>query len=183
MIEGTITFDSDYMAFCTPQPDLQPKYLAIIYPFSKTVWLFVGTMTVLVSLMLFAIATYEQYHHYIRFSEWNTFTKSIIFTFGSFIKEPLLLSNSLIYSNALMILVGFWLLYCLVMSASYGGNLTTYLTTPTYSKSINTLQEVRKVHCAMVSSVIHLFTKQLYQTRFGPVEGSDPHESASGFEV
>ena len=38
--------------------------------------------------------------------------------------------------------MGVWLMYCLVMSSSYAGNLKAYLTTPAYSNPIDTLQQV-----------------------------------------
>ena len=39
-------------------------------------------------------------------------------------------------------MIGVWVLYCLVASSSYAGNLKAFLTTPSFTKSINTLAEV-----------------------------------------
>ena len=39
-------------------------------------------------------------------------------------------------------MIGVWVLYCLVASSSYAGNLKAFLTTPSFTKPINTLAEV-----------------------------------------
>jgi len=45
-------------------------------------------------------------------------------------------------SHSVRIAVAVWILYCLIITQSYAGNLKAYLTTPAYSKPIDTLQEV-----------------------------------------
>ena len=48
-------------------------------------------------------------------------------------------------SHALRIAVAVWILFCLIMTQSYAGNLKAYLTTPAYSEPIDTLQQVKVI--------------------------------------
>ena len=41
VIDGTIAFDKDYMVFVAPNPQQNPKYLALVQPLDPVVWLFV----------------------------------------------------------------------------------------------------------------------------------------------
>ena len=43
VIDGTIAFDKDYMVFVAPNPQQNPKYLALIQPLDGVVWLFIIT--------------------------------------------------------------------------------------------------------------------------------------------
>lgn len=45
-------------------------------------------------------------------------------------------------SHALRWLLATWMLFCLVVTASYAGNLKAFLTTPAFTTPINTLKEV-----------------------------------------
>ena len=40
------------------------------------------------------------------------------------------------------IVIGVWIIYCLIISSAYSGNLKAYLTTPMYSDPINSLKDV-----------------------------------------
>ena len=51
MLDGTLTFDIDYMVFVAPNPKQADKFFALIYPLGYTVWLFV-----LISFFLVTIA-------------------------------------------------------------------------------------------------------------------------------
>ena len=61
MIDGTIFFDKDYMAFVAPNPKQKPKYLALIQPFNPVVWIFVGSSIAIgVFVFLFVSKTEEE---------------------------------------------------------------------------------------------------------------------------
>ena len=40
-MDGTITFDVDYMVFVAPNPKLKPKFFALVWPLTPTLWVFV----------------------------------------------------------------------------------------------------------------------------------------------
>ena len=37
-MDGTITFDMDYLVHSAPQPSFLSKYLALVYPFDLVTW-------------------------------------------------------------------------------------------------------------------------------------------------
>ena len=41
VLDGTITFDVDYMVFVAPNPKLKPKFFALVWPLTPTLWVFV----------------------------------------------------------------------------------------------------------------------------------------------
>ena len=43
VIDGTTAFDKDYMVFVAPNPQQNPKYLALIQPLDAVVWFFIIT--------------------------------------------------------------------------------------------------------------------------------------------
>ena len=51
VMDGTLTFDIDYMVFVAPNPQQADKFFALVYPLDTTVWLFI-----LISFVLATIA-------------------------------------------------------------------------------------------------------------------------------
>ena len=53
-------------------------------------------------------------------------------------------------------LIVFWIIYCLIMASSYGGNLKSTMTKPMFTKAIETVQDVLEsdLPCRMVSSIV-----------------------------
>ena len=47
--------------------------------------------------------------------------------------------------------IGVWLIYCIVISSSYAGNLMAFMTTPSLTSPINTLRQV----CLVIHNVFH----------------------------
>ena len=41
VLDGTVTFDVDYMVFVAPNPQLKPKFFALVWPLTPTLWVFV----------------------------------------------------------------------------------------------------------------------------------------------
>ena len=39
MFDGTVSFDKDFMAFATPNPQPMPKWMALMMPFHFYVWI------------------------------------------------------------------------------------------------------------------------------------------------
>ena len=39
VFDGTVSFDKDFMAFATPNPQPMPKWMALISPFHFYVWI------------------------------------------------------------------------------------------------------------------------------------------------
>ena len=77
------------------------------------------------------------------FKQWHSLSDASWFTFGTLMGETSEQGEiQLRKSHSVRIAVAVWILYCLIITQSYAGNLKAYLTTPAYSKPIDTLQEV-----------------------------------------
>ena len=44
--------------------------------------------------------------------------------------------------HAFRIVIGVWIIYCLIISSGYSGNLKAYLTTPSFTQPMTTLKDV-----------------------------------------
>ena len=60
MLDGTLTFDIDYMVFVAPNPQLADKFFALISPLDSTVWLFILVSFLIVTAALVALAKAEE---------------------------------------------------------------------------------------------------------------------------
>ena len=60
VIDGTISFDKDYMVFVAPNPQQNPKYLALIQPLNWVVWVFVVVSLVGGATFFLIVANMEQ---------------------------------------------------------------------------------------------------------------------------
>ena len=74
--------------------------------------------------------------------QWHSLYRASWYAFGTLLGEAFNVDKQYGKSSALRITVAVWILYCLVMSRSYDGNLRAYLTTPAYSEPIDTLEQV-----------------------------------------
>ena len=60
VLDGTLTFDIDYMVFVAPNPQQADKFFALIYPLDMTVWLFILLSFVLGIIAFVALAKTEE---------------------------------------------------------------------------------------------------------------------------
>ena len=59
-MDGTLTFDIDYMVFVAPNPQQADKFFALLYPLDFTVWLFIIASLVFVTFAFIIIAKAEE---------------------------------------------------------------------------------------------------------------------------
>ncbi len=142
VFDGTIPFDVDAMVFSAPQPSLLPKYLALVYPFQLLIWILLAVSILVFSALFFITSRIEGAIMDWKFREWYTLSDAAWYTYGTFMGESITRDTKSDKSRALRLVMGMWILYCLVMSSSYAGNLKAYLTTPAYSSPIDTLEQV-----------------------------------------
>ena len=174
-MDGTITFDMDYLVHSAPQPSFLSKYLALVYPFDLVTWavlvfsiFFVGFVLFLLGKMqksarllyLFSlrlmkfnlfVANSEGSLSKTNFKEWNAMYNSLWFTYGTFIGEAITRDTKSEKAYALRIVIAIWLIYCLILSQSYAGSLKAFLTSPQRSEPIDTLEQVVLNTCSCSS--------------------------------
>ncbi|XP_042231342.1 glutamate receptor ionotropic, delta-1-like isoform X1 [Homarus americanus] len=126
----TIGYISDPITFVTRKPKPLPQWLALVRPYQAYVWL---------SFLLMLAATGPTYWLLEKLS-------------GS--SQPLLEATFNLYgamltqgrrwpsSSAMRVYSASWLLFCLVVTVSYVGNLTAFLTVPALSPTVDSLEEL-----------------------------------------
>ena len=97
LVDSSIPFDSDAFDLLAPMPKTVSGFLATFQPFQKPVWLLVLAILT-VSAGAFCLVSKVEGRHG-EFKEWNTFTSSLLFCFGTLLSESVSVSNS-IRSNA-----------------------------------------------------------------------------------
>lgn len=142
MFDPTIAFDKDYMVFVAPKPGLFPKYLALIRPFVGQVWALVLASLLLLTATFFIISKLEEKVSGIDLSDWSSFGKSSWYVYGTMIGESMTRDTKSAGAGAMRVVVGVWMLYCLLITSAYTGNLKAFLTNPGLTSPIDTLQDV-----------------------------------------
>jgi len=91
VIDGTITFDVDYMVFAAPKPQLLPKYTALIMPFDAFVWIVIAGSLIIISFMAFIVASTEQYlrKSNVPLGDWWAFENSFFYCVGTLLGESI----------------------------------------------------------------------------------------------
>ena len=59
-MDGTLTFDIDYMVFVAPNPQQADKFFALVYPLDTTVWLFILISFVLATIAFVTLSKTEE---------------------------------------------------------------------------------------------------------------------------
>ena len=60
VMDGTLTFDIDYMVFVAPNPQQADKFFALVYPLDTTVWLFILISFVLATIAFVTLSKTEE---------------------------------------------------------------------------------------------------------------------------
>lgn len=142
MIDGTIAFDKDYMVFVAPNPQQNPKYLALIQPLNPVVWLFIITSLAGGAVFFLLVAKAEEKIVNVPLKAWNSIYESMWYVYGTLIGESITRDANSVGANAIRCVICIWILYCFVIGSAYSGSLKAFLTTPGYSSPIDTLADV-----------------------------------------
>ncbi|KAK3896246.1 hypothetical protein Pcinc_000069 [Petrolisthes cinctipes] len=131
-----IDFTIDYyplpLCFVTSKPKQLPQYLAVIRPFRGWVWAGVGVMLGVGGVTLWMLEGVAATHKPM------TLQKALFVTFASLLTQ----SRQWPQYGIVRIYLSFWLVFCLVATVSYFGNLTAFLTVPAFTSTIDSLQEL-----------------------------------------
>ena len=72
MTDGTVSFDKDYLVFVAPNPQQNPKYLALIQPLQPEVWALLLLSLVGGAAALLVVARGEQLIFQLSLPAWNS---------------------------------------------------------------------------------------------------------------
>ena len=89
VIEALTPFDSDYMALCAPLPQLLPKIMALLYPFSTLVWVLIGISLAIVTTTMYITSNIESPLIQQSLHEWTSIQAAAWYAYGTLMGEAI----------------------------------------------------------------------------------------------
>ena len=86
---GSIAYDSDFLTIASAKPGLRPKYLNLIYPFNRNVWIALLVTIVVCTVAFFIVSRIEGYIIKVKFHDWYTLPTSLWYIYGTFVGESI----------------------------------------------------------------------------------------------
>ncbi|XP_071533870.1 glutamate receptor-like [Panulirus ornatus] len=129
-------YPSDVMTVTSLKPSLLPQHLSFIRPFAGDLWL-----ALFMSVAVWAVILWMLQRAWQRFGGGRgvSFTTAFLYGWGVLLDQPLF-STSVSISG--QVLVGWWLVFCLVITTGFRSSLIAHLTVQGTSHPIDTLQDV-----------------------------------------
>ncbi|KAK3894012.1 hypothetical protein Pcinc_002199, partial [Petrolisthes cinctipes] len=138
VIDYARIYPSDIMTVTSLQPSLLPQYLALVTPFSDGVWL-----SLLVGVVGWSVAMWALQLVWTRMvaegGRGISFSMALMYGWGALLEQthP---DPSLSVSGQL--LVGWWLVFCVVITTGYRSSLVAHLTVQGKTAPIDTLEDM-----------------------------------------
>ena len=89
VLDATIPIDSNFLAQCTPLPQLVPKLMALFYPFEVLVWIFIAISLFAVAGSFYVISIFEGGMTNQPLPEWSTVRNAICYAYGTLMGEAI----------------------------------------------------------------------------------------------
>ncbi|KAK8405662.1 hypothetical protein O3P69_001863 [Scylla paramamosain] len=139
VIDFTRIYTNEPFVMITRKPRPLPQHLALVRPFSDIVW-----TAVLFSTMLAGGALWALQKTWASFSGGHapSLSTSLLHTWGMLLEDPPVRTPS---NTTGQMLVGWWWLFCLLLTASYRSSLIAHLSVPTTPPPIDTLKQLLSV--------------------------------------
>ncbi|XP_066964504.1 ionotropic receptor 21a-like [Macrobrachium rosenbergii] len=131
--DATLSYGMEGFGMSMRSPPPLPKWRGLYYPFTPSVWLSVVCTTVFV-VMLMAVQDRLQPHPFLK-----TFGRTWIYLVRLNFNQGL---PTLPESQWQRVFIGFWVIYCFIITISYTANLIAFLTIPVFPKRIQTVQQL-----------------------------------------
>ncbi|XP_042231341.1 glutamate receptor ionotropic, delta-2-like isoform X3 [Homarus americanus] len=126
----TVGYFSEPLNFVTSKPKPLPQWLALVRPYQAYVWL---------SFLLLLAAAGPTYWLLQKLSgSSQPLLEATLHMYGAMLTQGRRWPSS----SAVRVYSASWLLFCLVVTVSYVGNLTAFLTVPALSPTVDSLEEL-----------------------------------------
>ncbi|KAG7163529.1 Glutamate receptor ionotropic, delta-2-like 8 [Homarus americanus] len=130
VIDFTVGYHWEPLTFVTSKPQPLPQWLALVRPYQAYAWL---------SFLLLLAAAGPTYWLLQKLSgSSHSFLGSILHMYGAMLTQGRRWPSS----SAVRVFSASWLFFCLVVTVSYVGNLTAFLTVPALSPTVDSLEEL-----------------------------------------
>ncbi|XP_066973634.1 ionotropic receptor 21a-like isoform X2 [Macrobrachium rosenbergii] len=179
VVDMTVAYDVEAGCFITPLPEDLPQWVALVYPFSREVWIFILIFLFLGTPVLCAMS--RMANHWLEdVSSWGTNLYQITFYgMGIFFGQGMPQEPQ---GNVTRIYFIMWVWYGLLITVVYKSSLTAFLTIPLEQPPIDTLEQLTLSTLPAWGSTGITFKKMLQESpdplvqsladRYHPVSGT-----------
>nr|XP_053641783.1 glutamate receptor ionotropic, delta-1-like [Cherax quadricarinatus] len=138
VVEFLKAYPSDVMVITSLKPALLPAYLSIIRPFSEEVW-----AALLLSMMAWVMILWllQRAWWYAADGQKVQFINAMLYGWGALLGQP---PPDPSVNLSGQMLVGWWLMFCLVISAVFSSSLIAHLTVQGKSPTLDSFQDLIK---------------------------------------
>ncbi len=134
---------SDGLTFLSPKPRPYRSFFTISYPLGPVVWATVLALLLAIPLLMFTVSNVEErVIPGLRLRQWSLLGQAAWYAFGTLIGESITRDTRSERAWALRSVVGGWLLFSFILTASYGGNLRAFFMTPKYTEPVENMLDV-----------------------------------------
>ncbi|PSN31720.1 Ionotropic receptor 875 [Blattella germanica] len=133
-VQYTYPHDTDSLCFVVPKSKRVPQYKNIFLPFSNSLW-----TALLCTIFLSSITWYWIRKLYYKNLVGITIIAAFLEIYGSFLVGMFNLQPNLTIERLYIIV---WVMFGIIITSSFQGSLTSFLSVPKYLKDINNLHEL-----------------------------------------
>nr|XP_045620065.1 glutamate receptor ionotropic, kainate glr-3-like [Procambarus clarkii] len=129
-------YDSDILTLISLKPALLPEYLSFVRPFTGELW-----ATLMVSVMVWSTILWllRRAWQWVAGGRVDTFTDSFMYGWGALLGQP---PPRISFTNSGKVLVGGWLVFCLVITTGYSSSLVAHLTIQSKTHPLDTFEDM-----------------------------------------
>ncbi|XP_069168869.1 glutamate receptor ionotropic, delta-1-like [Procambarus clarkii] len=134
-----MAYPSDTFAIASLKPTLLPKYLALIRPFKGEVW-----VAVMVSVVVWGVTLWllQQVWQWVVGGERRVdLVTSLLYGYGALLQN---LPSDPTVSTSGRMLVGWWLMFCLIITTGFSSSLMAHLTVQRKARPMDSFQDLVK---------------------------------------
>ncbi|KAK8385019.1 hypothetical protein O3P69_014529 [Scylla paramamosain] len=139
VIEYARGYPADEMSLTSLKPSLLPQHTALVRPFLGEVWVGVALGVVVWSVTVWIL---QRMLNFITGGQEVSFVKVMFYGWGALLEQPPDDPSKTISGQ---MLVGWWLVFCLVISTGFRSALIAHLTVQSTTKPIETLEDLVKL--------------------------------------
>ncbi|KAK4290635.1 hypothetical protein Pmani_036478 [Petrolisthes manimaculis] len=139
VIDFTRIYTSEPFIMVTHKPRPQPQHLALVRPFVVDLWVAVLISTMVAGVVLWSLqkgwSAISNAHH----AEALDLTSALTYTWGAMLQYPI---TRLPTNTTGQMVVGWWWVFCILITTTYRSSLIAHLTVPTTSPPIDYLHQL-----------------------------------------
>ncbi|XP_063885529.1 probable glutamate receptor [Scylla paramamosain] len=129
-------YPSDYMTVISLKPSILPQHMALIRPFSEIVW--IGVLTC-VFMLGFTMWLLQKLFRWFVHGSNVPLHRTVMYSWGALLEQP---PSDPSISVSGQLLVGWWLMFCLIVSTGFRSSLIAHLTVQGKTQPPKTMKDL-----------------------------------------